>query len=119
MQIVPNQFSGTSYGKLALQFAEALGEEDFKAVYAFLAPALQQKYSVSSLESSYRQTIAYDENGVLGDIEVMAGFEAWPSKEPQDLGWVYVSLDMGEYGEAIAVVVTKDLLVRHIEWGRP
>ena len=119
MEIVQNDYAETPYGAIALQMAKALGEGKFDGAHNLLTPDLQQTHSPSKLKSLYQETIGYDDTCVLAEIEVMEILEDWIGKQPQDLGWAYVSMDMTEYGEVIAVVVTKDLLIREIEWGRP
>ena len=45
--------------------------------------------------------------------------EDWAMKEPDDVGWAYVSIAGDGYGEAVTVVVDRHLQIRELEWGRP
>jgi hypothetical protein len=48
--------------------------------------------------------------------------EDWPAKQPGDVASVYVALTGVGFAEAVAVIVVQrncNLLIRHLEWGRP
>jgi hypothetical protein len=47
---------------------------------------------------------------------------SWPSKQPSDIGWAYVSIGGDVYSEAVTVVVTSEqgeAKIREVEFGRP
>jgi hypothetical protein len=55
-------------------------------------------------------------------VEVSHVMETWPSKQPSDVGWVYISIGGEVYSEAVSVIVMLEadtLKVRSVEFGRP
>ena len=57
-----------------------------------------------------------------GLLEVGQTMEAWPDKQPHDVGWAYVSIGGDVYSEAVTVVVAREngrLVIRQVEFGRP
>jgi hypothetical protein len=61
-------------------------------------------------------------DGPITHIEVMNAMSEWPTKEENDVGWVYVAMAADDFSEAVAVVVAEEngtLLIRSVEWGRP
>jgi hypothetical protein len=48
--------------------------------------------------------------------------EDWPGKQADDLAVVYVSLNGDGFSEAVTLTLAKyghEILIRHLEWGRP
>lgn len=48
--------------------------------------------------------------------------EDWPGKQAGDLAVVYVALNGDGFSEALTITMAQygeDILIRHLEWGRP
>ena len=46
----------------------------------------------------------------------------WPGKQPGDLVDVYVALNGESFSEAVTLTLAEygqEILIRHLEWGRP
>ncbi len=60
----------------------------------------------------------------IQEVQVMEEgiVEGWPEKQPGDVASVYVALTGMGFAEAVTVTVVQrngNLLIRHLEWGRP
>jgi hypothetical protein len=118
----------TPYGKVALAFAQSLASGQFEKAHDLLAPQLLGDYPPSRLQAEYEQMFSYAGKTKADDVRVINTMQSWPKKQPNDIGWAYVSISGpdtvhgGVWSEAVSVVVTDvggKLLVREIEWGRP
>ena len=61
-------------------------------------------------------------NGPASRAELTVTMDTWPTREPGDIGWAYVSIVGEGLVEAVTVVVSDSLgapRVRELEWGRP
>ena len=110
--------AATRHGAVALRFAEALAAAHFDVAHSLLSPSISRKISASELKLNFEQMIAYG-RGAPDHVEVMNTLEEWPAKAPEDTGWVYVAITGPGFSEAVTVVVTEQVLVRDIDWGRP
>jgi hypothetical protein len=48
--------------------------------------------------------------------------ENWPGKQPDDLAVAYVALNGENFSEAVTLTLTaygREIMIRHMEWGRP
>jgi hypothetical protein len=46
----------------------------------------------------------------------------WPGKQPCDLAVVYVALNGESFSEVVSLTLAEygqEILIRHLEWGRP
>lgn len=112
------------YGEIAVAFASALVQGDWRGAHAFLAPRLRGELVPELLRDRFvgmfrgytdgePTSVQYDEQFALDD---------WPAKQPGDVGWAYVSICGDNFVEAVAVTVAKSdgsLFIREVEWGRP
>ena len=108
---------------IVLEFARILATGDFEAAQALCARAYTTKYTAQHLRKSFNQIIADDSGPV--SVEVLEDvLTDWPGKQPQDIGWMYASLE-GEvypYSEGLYVLVTREdgvLRVGNVTFGRP
>jgi len=111
----------TEYVDVARRFADALMEGKFDKAHSLLSAECQTKYSIDALRHHYNEMSGYTDEPIT-EIEVIDTLDAWPAKQPGDIGWAYVSLIGNGFAEAVAVVVQSEnsvLKVRSIEWGRP
>lgn len=111
----------TPHGKVGFEFASALVAENFVQASQLLSTAAKKEWSAAKLELTYSNMIEYFENSP-NFIQVMNTLEAWPAKQPGDIGWAYVAISGESESEAVAVIVCSEngkMLIRDIEWGRP
>jgi hypothetical protein len=81
----------------------------------------QRSTSIDEMRAAFEATVPTDWRTV-GPVEVGQVMEAWPAKQPSDVGWVYISIGGDVYSEALTVVVMLEgdtLKVRTVEFGRP
>ena len=115
------------YSSVGLAFGQALVDEDFERAFQLLSPNLQRQCSPTELRKKLGEMLSYapEDKPVRAvlDRELMASTNTdWPHKQPDDLGWVYVSILGEEFVEAVTVTVAQingKMLIRDIEWGRP
>jgi hypothetical protein len=63
-------------------------------------------------------------SGSIREAQVMDDFtlEEWPDKQPNDLAVAYVALNGENFSEAVILTLAEhgqEIMVRHVEWGRP
>jgi len=67
---------------------------------------------------------AYGGPGSIQVAQVMDDFtlEDWPGKQADDLAVAYVALNGENFSEAVTLTLAEygqEILIRHLEWGRP
>jgi hypothetical protein len=116
------------FTNVALSFAQDLVDENFEHAFQLLSPALQSQFSPPGLRQMlWRMFESYAPDdrplrAVLDRKQMTSTNTDWPDKQPNDLGWVYVSILGAEFVEAVTVTVAHidgRPLIRDIEWGRP
>ena len=109
------------HGKLAVLFAEHLILGRYEDAHALLSPDLQDEWPASLLESEFLAMTDYGASPAnLAELTVT--MDTWPRREPNDIGWAYVSISGDGFVEAVTVVVSEASgvpCVRELEWGRP
>ncbi|MBE9203072.1 hypothetical protein IQ218_05865 [Synechocystis salina LEGE 06099] len=109
----------------AQQFGNYLAQGDYDEAHGLLCPALQQKYSPSTLQADVEAMIDYGSGPIQRAIvmaECLLTEWQYPPMEANDLAWVYVSLEGEDFLEAVSVIVHQQeekLAIRWLEWGRP
>jgi hypothetical protein len=63
-------------------------------------------------------------SGSIQEAQVMDDFtlEEWPGKQPNDLAVAYVALNGENFSEAVILTLAEhdqEIMIRHVEWGRP
>ena len=112
------------YAQVAVTFASDLVAGQFEKAHALLSPVLRERVSPRDLrESLYSMFRGYSqaEPKSIHFNEEFAGDE-WPGRLPGDVGWAHVSIEGDDFVEAVTVTVMDlddQLLIRHVEWGRP
>jgi len=112
-----------SLDQLALDFVNLVVSGKYGLASNMVAPSKKSEYSAVWIATEYEEMIEYGD-GSPNHIEVMNKdtMSDWPSKEEDDLGWVYVAICGDGYSEAVAVIFSNLELpasIREIEWGRP
>ena len=109
---------------VAEHFARALVEGDFHGAHAKLSVGAKAHYSPLGLRARYFAMCLPMRlfGNVPKEIQTIERMQDWPTKQHEDVAWVYVSIHGDNAGEAVTVIVTHDaagLGIRQIEWGRP
>jgi hypothetical protein len=58
-------------------------------------------------------------DGPAVEAEIITTLTEWPDRQPGDAGWAYAAITGLGFSEAVAEVVTREGLIRQLEWGRP
>jgi len=101
-----------SYRAVAQRFGDSIAKKDWGAACALLTEDLQSSITPEIVKNAVTTMIAYA-TGSIQEAQVMDDFtlEDWPGKQADDLAVVYVTLTLAQHGE--------EVLIRHLEWGRP
>ena len=114
----------TPHREVALTFTAALIHQDFTHAHEMLAPELRARISPSKIRDDFYRLFPAYAQGKATSIHCNEEFSMteWPDKQPNDVGWAYVSIMGEDFAEAVAVTVADfggTLFIRAIEWGRP
>lgn len=110
---------------LAQQFGDCLTQGDYDTAYTLLSAELQQQYPTQSLKQTVETMIAYSSGSIQKAItmtDCLLIEWQYPLMEPNDIVWLYVSLEGEDFLEAVSVIVRQQgekLAIRWLEWGRP
>ncbi len=104
------------------KFAGDLVSGRFTEARSLLSQKLQKVYTPEALAARYRKMIEYWEGkpAKVGDYYTFT--DQWPARQPQDIGWAYISIEGDGYVEAVTVTVTDESgspRISELEWGRP
>lgn len=113
--------NASEYRQVALQFTKSLAAGEYSAAYAMTSQEYRERITVDQMRAAFEAIIPSDW-GTIGPIEVGETMTSWPSKQPSDLGWAYVSIGGDVYSEAVIIVVTVEHgvpKVREVDFGRP
>lgn len=111
----------SDYRHTALEFTQSLAAREYQKAYAMTSQQYRKRTTVGQLRAAF-ETIVPTDWGPMGPIEVGQTMTSWPSKQPSDIGWAYVSIGGDVYSEAVTVVVTSEqgeAKIREVEFGRP
>jgi len=113
-----------AFETLAVEFAQSLVDAKWENARGLLSPSLQQQYSAEQLAQEFKSMYEGYAEGPARSIhfDPQYSMEAWPDKQPGDIGWAYVSIEGNGFVEAVTVVIASSntgLAVRDIDWGRP
>ena len=109
------------YSAVGLKFATALAGRDYPTAYAMTSSDYQSSTTLDEMRTAF-EAIVPPEWPKDSRVDVGQVMESWPTKQPSDVGWVYLSIGGDVYSEAVTVVVTREadrLKVRTVEFGRP
>jgi hypothetical protein len=112
---------------IALTFARALVAKEYERANSMLFTAMKSSHPPEALRMKLEEMIQYagDENAWPTGVQVVTAADIsdkWLRKQPEDFGWVYVSIYGDGYCEAVTVTLAAEddrLAIREIEWGRP
>ena len=101
---------------LAEHFSKALTKSEFEEAHALLTRAAKMELSAAELRRRYKEMADY--GGPVTRVEAMQDMTIWPSKERDDVAWVYVAISGDSFVEAVSVVVAREdgrELIRSVE----
>lgn len=110
---------------LAQQFGNYLTQVDYSTAHGLLSLKLQQQYSPQTLRQTVEAMIDYGSGPIQTAIvmeDCLLTEWQYPPMEPQDVVWLYISLEGEDFLEAVSVIVCQQgekLAIRWLEWGRP
>jgi hypothetical protein len=112
-----------SYRAVAQRFGDCITQKDYDAAWALLSGELQVSSTPESIKDAVTTMTAYASGPIQG-AQVMDDFtlEKWPGKQPDDLALAYVALNGEDFSEAVTLTLTEygqEIMIRHMEWGRP
>ncbi|MFN5118208.1 MAG: hypothetical protein ACK5FE_07195 [Cyanobacteriota bacterium] len=112
-----------SYRAVAQHFGQCIASNDYAAAWALLTKELRASMTPELLKNAVDAMTSYAP-GPIREVNVMEDFilEDWPGKQASDLAVVYVALNGDSFSEAVTLTMAQygeDILIRHLEWGRP
>lgn len=112
-----------SYRAVAQRFGDCIAQKDYDAAWALLGKELHVSSTSESIKNAVTTITPYA-SGSIQEAQVMddCTLEDWPGKQPDDLAVVYVALNGEDFSEAVTLTLAEDgreILIRHLEWGRP
>jgi hypothetical protein len=112
-----------SHRAVAQRFGDCIAQKDYDAACALLCRELQISSTPESIKDAVTTMTAYA-SGSIQEAQVMDDFTLgdWPGKQPNDLAVAYVALNGEDFSEAVTLTLTKydqEIVIRHMEWGRP
>lgn len=113
----------TTFRDVAQRFGEAIAAGNDAVAFELLTPEAQAVCTPESLRAAVA-TMTAGAPGGIQEVEVMEEgiVEDWPAKQPGDVASVYVALTGDGFAEAVTVIIVQrngNLLIRHLDWGRP
>ena len=108
---------------VAQRFGDCIVIKDYDAAWALLCEELQLSSTSESIKNAVTTMTAYGA-GWIQVAQVMDDFtlEDWPDKQANDLAVTYVALNGENFSEAVTLTLAEyghEILIRHLEWGRP
>ena len=115
--------SMTTFRDVAQHFGELIAAGNEQAAYKLLTPEAQAVHSPENLKTAVATITGHAPGGIHAVQVIEEGIaEDWPAKQPGDVASVYVALTGGGFAEAVTVTVVQrngNLLIGHLDWGRP
>ena len=112
-----------TFRDVAQHFGNSIAANNYPAAFELLTPEAQALYTPESLKATVATMTDAAPGGIQEVMVIEEGIlEDWPAKQPGDVASVYVALTGVDFAEAVTVTVVQrnsNLLIRHLEWGRP
>jgi len=98
--------------------------KDYDAAWTLLSEELRLSLPSESIKNAVTTMTAYGGTGSIQVAQVIDDFtlEDWPGKQADDLAVTYVALNGENFSEAVTLTLAEyghEILIRHLEWGRP
>ena len=108
---------------VAQRFGDCIAIQDYDAAWSLLSEELRLSFTSESIKNAVTTMTAYG-TGSIQMAQVMDEFtlEDWPGKQANDLAVAYVALNGENFSEAVTLTLVEyglEILIRHLEWGRP
>ena len=112
-----------SYRAVAQRFGDCIVHNDYGTVCSIFAEELQLSTTPEIIKNAVATMTAYAP-GPIQEAQVMNDFtlEDWPGRQVGGLAVVYVALNGSSFSEAVTLTLaqhSKNVKIRHLEWGRP
>jgi hypothetical protein len=112
-----------TYPAVAQRFGDLIARGDYSAACSLLSKQLQSATTPKAIKAAVASMTAYASGPIQG-AEVIEDFslEDWPGKQSGDLAVVYVAFNGESFSEAVTLTLAEyghEILIRHLEWGRP
>jgi hypothetical protein len=109
---------------VAQRFGDCIAIKDYDAAWTLLSEELRVSLTSESIKNAVSTMTAYGGTGSIQVAQVMDDFtlEDWPGKQADDLAVTYVALNGENFSEAVTLTLAEygqEILIRHLEWGRP
>ncbi len=110
---------------LAQKFGDCLIQQDYDTAYSLLSLELQRQSPPEVLQQTVEDMIEYGSSPIQkASVMVDCSLTEWqyPPMDPNDIVWLYISLEGEDFLEAVSVIVSQQdekLVIRWLEWGRP
>ncbi|MBS0262256.1 MAG: hypothetical protein JSS02_09925 [Planctomycetes bacterium] len=109
--------------RVAEQFGQFIAQGDFASAHSLLTASARAAHSPADLQQAVERMIAKGE-GPITEVTLVSEciLDDWPSKQADDVGYVYVALDGKGFCEAVTVTLTREddqIRIRTLQWGRP
>ena len=112
-----------SYRSIAQRFGDCLAKGDYGAAYALLAKELPSTTTPQTIKDAVATITSYASGPILkAEVIDDSILEDWPGKQAGDLAVVDVALNGDSFSEAVTLTLATygdEVLIRHLEWGRP
>jgi len=108
---------------VAQRFGDCIAIKDYDAAWTLLSEELRLSLTSESIKNAVTTMAAYG-TGWIQVVQVIDDFtlEDWPDKQANDLAVTYVALNGENFSEAVTLTLAEygqEILIRHLEWGRP
>ena len=112
-----------SYRAVAQRFGDCIAIKNYDAAWTLLSEELRLSFTSESIKNAVISMTA-NGTGSIQVAQVMHDFtlEDWPGKQADDLAVAYVALNGENFSEAVTLTLAEyghEILIRHLEWGRP
>ena len=108
---------------VAKRFGDCIAIQVYDAAWSLLGEELRLSFTSESIKNAVTTMTACG-TGSIPIAQVMDEFtlEDWPGKQANDLAVAYVALNGENFSEAVTLTLVEyglEILIRHLEWGRP
>ena len=109
--------------RVAEQFGHLIAQGDFATAHSLLTESARAAHSPADLQRAVERMIAIGD-GPITEVTLVDEciLDDWPTKQENDVGYVYVALDGHGFCEAVTVTLTREadqIRIRELHWGRP
>lgn len=108
---------------VAQQFGELIAGQRYQTTWLLLSPEAQDAHPPEQMAEAVAAMTDYAPGPIQeAYLEEEFTIESWPAKRANDLAVVYISLNGGNFSEAVTLTLAEDgnnVFIRDLVWGRP